>query len=137
MQPHAETIIALATAPGIGAISVIRLSGNDAIEQCHKVFYSRKGARKLSEKKSHTAHFGTIRDGDAIIDEVVVTIFIAPFSFTEKIQLKFRVMVRLLFSNKLLLCLFVMVRVLLNCSRFANSTSSSLKSNSSSINEAN
>ena len=82
MQPHAETIIALATAPGIGAISVIRLSGNDAIEQCHKVFYSRKGARKLSEKKSHTAHFGTIRDGDAIIDEVVVTIFIAPFSFT-------------------------------------------------------
>jgi tRNA modification GTPase len=75
-----DTIVALATAPGIGAISVIRLSGKEAISICNEVF---KG-KDLSLVETHTAHFGTIRDGDKIIDEVLVTVFIGPKSFTKE-----------------------------------------------------
>lgn len=75
-----DTIVALATAPGIGAIAVIRLSGKDAIAICNKVF---KG-KDLEKAESHTIHFGTIRDGDRIIDEVLVSIFVAPRSFTKE-----------------------------------------------------
>lgn len=75
-----DTIIALATPPGIGAIAVIRLSGKDAIEIVNKVF---KG-KDLSKQESHTIHFGTLRDGDKIIDEVLVSLFIAPRSFTKE-----------------------------------------------------
>ena len=57
-----ETIVALATANGIGAISVIRLSGDNAIEICNKVF---KG-KDLEKVASHTVHFGTIRSDEKI-----------------------------------------------------------------------
>lgn len=73
-----ETIVALATPPGIGAIGVIRLSGSDAITIADKVF---KGKR-LSEQASHTLHFGKITDGERIIDEVVASLFKAPKSYT-------------------------------------------------------
>ena len=72
-----DTIVALATAPGIGAIAVIRLSGREAITLCNKVF---KG-KDLEKAASHTVHFGTIRDGEKVIDEVLVTLFIAPKKF--------------------------------------------------------
>lgn len=76
---HNDTIAALATAQGVGAIAVIRVSGKDALLVCEKIF---KG-KKLSEQASHTAHFGTIRNADGkIIDEVLITIFKAPHSFT-------------------------------------------------------
>ena len=75
---HQDTICALATAAGVGAISVIRLSGQEAISICNKVF----PAKNLSEQASHTVHFGTIRDDDKIIDEVVVTLFKNPRSYT-------------------------------------------------------
>jgi tRNA modification GTPase len=76
-----ETIIALSTAPGVGAIAVIRLSGEDAITITNSVFRG----KNLLNQKSHTAHFGTIRNDDGeIIDEVVVTLFIAPHSFTKE-----------------------------------------------------
>ncbi|UII30730.1 tRNA uridine-5-carboxymethylaminomethyl(34) synthesis GTPase MnmE [Fulvivirga ulvae] len=75
-----DTIVALATAPGVGAIAVIRLSGNDAIKICNKVF---KG-KDLEKQESHTLHYGTIRDNDKIIDEVVVSLFVAPKSFTKE-----------------------------------------------------
>lgn len=75
-----DTIIALATPQGIGAIAVIRLSGNDAIELTNSVF----AGKDLSKADSHTIHFGTIRDGDKIIDEVLVSLFIAPKSFTKE-----------------------------------------------------
>jgi len=77
-QYSTSTICALATAPGIGAIAIIRLSGEDAITICNKVF---KG-KDLSKVESHTAHFGTIRDGEKIIDEVLVTVFKGRKSFT-------------------------------------------------------
>ncbi len=76
-----DTIVALATAPAVGAIGVIRLSGKDAIHICNRVF---KG-RDLEAQASHTIHFGTIRgDSDEIIDEVLVSLFVAPKSYTKE-----------------------------------------------------
>ncbi|UZD23534.1 tRNA uridine-5-carboxymethylaminomethyl(34) synthesis GTPase MnmE [Algoriphagus halophytocola] len=75
-----DTIIALATPQGVGAIAVIRLSGKDAITLTDEVFYG----KNLSKQDSHTIHFGTIRDGEKIIDEVLVSLFIAPKSFTKE-----------------------------------------------------
>ena len=75
-----DTIIALATPQGVGAIAVIRLSGKAAIELTNSVF---KG-KDLEKQNSHTIHFGTIRDGEKIIDEVLVSLFIAPKSFTKE-----------------------------------------------------
>ncbi len=75
-----DTIVALATAQGISAIAVIRLSGHDAIDIVAKTF---KG-KNLLEQPSHTIHFGTIRDGDKVIDEVLVSVFREPNSFTKE-----------------------------------------------------
>ncbi len=80
LSQNEDTIIALATPQGIGAIGVIRLSGNDAIKLVNKVF---KG-KDLEQQDSHTIHFGTIRDGDKILDEVLISLFIAPKSFTKE-----------------------------------------------------
>lgn len=75
-----DTIIALATPQGVGAIGVIRLSGPDSIKLVNQVF---KG-KNLEEQASHTIHFGTIRDKDKILDEVLISLFIAPKSFTKE-----------------------------------------------------
>jgi len=75
-----DTIIALATPQGVGAIAVIRLSGKNAISLTNQVFHG----KNLEKQASHTIHFGTIRDGDRVIDEVLVSIFIAPKSFTKE-----------------------------------------------------
>ncbi|EFK57013.1 tRNA uridine-5-carboxymethylaminomethyl(34) synthesis GTPase MnmE [Sphingobacterium spiritivorum] len=75
-----ETIVALATANGNGAIAVIRLSGKDAIEIANQVFRG----KDLSAQPSHTVHFGTIRDGEEILDEVLVTLFVGPNSYTKE-----------------------------------------------------
>lgn len=77
---NSDTIIALATPSGIGAIGVIRLSGPDAISMVNEVF----GGKDLSIQHSHTIHFGTIKDGDQIVDEVLVSLFIAPKSYTRE-----------------------------------------------------
>lgn len=74
-----DTIIAPITAPGIGAVSVIRISGPEAITVADRFFHGKKPV----EQKSHTVHFGTIRDEqDNIIDEVLLTIFRNPKSYT-------------------------------------------------------
>ncbi len=74
-----DTIIALSTPPGVGAIALIRLSGQQAIQWVSQVF---KG-KNLEETASHTAHFGSIlSQAGEVIDEVVVTVFKAPRSFT-------------------------------------------------------
>ncbi len=73
-----DTICAVATASGVGAISVIRLSGPNAISICDSVFIT----KSLEEQKSHTIHFGTIRSDSNIIDEVLVSIFKNPHSYT-------------------------------------------------------
>lgn len=80
MNIKEETIVALATPNGIGAIGVIRLSGPDAIVIANSVF---KG-KDLTKQDSHTIHFGQIVDGDLLLDEVLVSLFVAPRSYTRE-----------------------------------------------------
>ncbi len=78
MNSFNDTIVALATPPGEGAIGIIRLSGADAISIADNIF---KG-KKLSEQPSHTIHFGRIVDEGKTIDEVVVSLYKGPKSYT-------------------------------------------------------
>ena len=73
-----DTIIAPATPPGVGAISVLRLSGDKTFEIIDALFPS----KKISEQVSHTLHVGMLKDGDRLIDEVVLSIFRGPKSYT-------------------------------------------------------
>ena len=73
-----ETIVALATPQGVGAIGVIRLSGVDAFAITQKVWLG----KDLTKQPSHTIHYGHIVDGDKELDEVMVSLFRAPKSFT-------------------------------------------------------
>lgn len=75
---HDDTIAAIATAPGIGAIAVIRLSGPKAIAICNSLFPS----KDLEKQPGHTLHFGSIVSNHRIIDEVVVSLYKAPKSYT-------------------------------------------------------
>lgn len=76
-----DTIVALATPPGVGAIGVIRLSGPEAIHIVNRVF----PAKDLTQMESHTIHYGTIRSKEqVIIDEVLVSLFVAPRSYTRE-----------------------------------------------------
>ncbi len=76
-----DTIVALATSSGAnGAIAVIRVSGQQAIKITNDIF---KG-KDLLQQASHTIHFGTIREDDEIIDEVLVSLFVAPNSYTKE-----------------------------------------------------
>ncbi|MBP5772640.1 MAG: tRNA uridine-5-carboxymethylaminomethyl(34) synthesis GTPase MnmE [Eubacterium sp.] len=76
-----ETIAAISTAPGASGIGIIRVSGEDAIEIADKVFKSYKDI-KLADVDTHTAHFGCIKDGDKVIDEVLVLVMKDGQSFT-------------------------------------------------------
>ncbi len=77
-----DTICALATPSGTGAISVIRMSGNESIKVCEKIFIPQNKKTKLSEAKTHTLHFGSIGDKNDILDEVLISIFRKPNSYT-------------------------------------------------------
>ena len=73
-----DTIVAPATAVG-GALCVIRLSGSDAITLCDSIF---KGRKPLSEARTATLHYGNIVDKEEIVDDVVVSLFRDPHSYT-------------------------------------------------------
>ena len=73
-----DTIVAIATPPGIGAIGVIRLSGKNAISIINELFPS----KDLSSQASHTLHVGLIKENDTVIDEAVVSLFKGPKSYT-------------------------------------------------------
>ena len=75
-----DTIVAIATAPSNSAISIVRLSGDEAIEIVSKVF---KG-KNLKKVKSHTINYGHIVDGGESVDEVLVSIFRSPKTFTRE-----------------------------------------------------
>ena len=78
-----DTICAISTAPGVGGIAVIRISGNDAINISDKIFQSNKGSLKLKDKKAYTLSYGKILMRDnSILDDVIVSIFRGPHSFT-------------------------------------------------------
>ena len=76
-----DVICAISTPPGMGAIAVVRLSGEGAIALTDSIFKSPSG-KKLISQQPNTVHFGRIYEGDELIDEVLVTIFHAPHSFT-------------------------------------------------------
>lgn len=73
-----DTIVALATAPGIGAIGVIRVSGPQAFEVIGGMFPS----KNLLTQPSHTLHVGLLKDGDYVLDEVVLSLYRSPKSYT-------------------------------------------------------
>ncbi|MFA8451193.1 MAG: tRNA uridine-5-carboxymethylaminomethyl(34) synthesis GTPase MnmE [Bacteroidales bacterium] len=78
-----DTICALATASGSGAIAVVRLSGNDSFEIAESIFKPMNKDLLLSQADSHTVHFGCIMDdNNEILDEVLVSVFRNPKSFT-------------------------------------------------------
>ncbi len=73
-----DTIVAIATPPGVGAIAVIRMSGPDAVKLASLVFRG----KDVKAAESHSAHFGSIQENQNVVDEVVLTIFRAPRSYT-------------------------------------------------------
>ena len=77
-----DTIIALATPSGVGAISVIRLSGEKAIEIVAAFFNPIKKGKLLNNQKSHTIHLGHIVNNETLLDEVLVSVFKNPKSYT-------------------------------------------------------
>jgi len=76
-----DSIVALSTPSGIGAIAIVRVSGEDSIKICDKIFINKKN-NNLSDQKSHTVHLGKIINNNDVLDEVLVTIFKAPHSYT-------------------------------------------------------
>lgn len=75
-----DTIVAISTTLGVGAISIIRLSGSESINIVNKIF---KG-KDLNKVDSHTINYGYIKDNDKIIDEVLVSIMKAPKTYTKE-----------------------------------------------------
>jgi tRNA modification GTPase len=76
-----ETIVALATPSGAGAVAIIRMSGKESITIAKEVFESVSG-KDITKQKTHTIHLGTIVDGTKVYDQVLVSIFKNPNSYT-------------------------------------------------------
>ena len=94
-----DTIAALATPLGFGAISIIRISGEKAIAGVDIIF---NGKVKLVQAKSHTIHYGNIFDSNEIIDDVLVSIFRAPNSYTGEDSVEISTHGNPLITNKIL-----------------------------------
>ena len=77
-----EIIIAPATSSGVGAIAVIRISGHGCFEITNNFFEGKNGKKNLLNKKTHTISFGTLKHENKIIDEVLISKFISPHSYT-------------------------------------------------------
>ncbi|HEU4497599.1 MAG TPA: tRNA uridine-5-carboxymethylaminomethyl(34) synthesis GTPase MnmE, partial [Flavobacterium sp.] len=76
-----DTIVALATPSGSGAIAVIRVSGKEALEVSQSVFES-AGGKDIRKQKTHTIHLGHIADGKKVYDQVLLSVFKEPNSYT-------------------------------------------------------
>lgn len=81
---NTDTIAAIATAMSNAGISIIRISGQDALQVIDKIYRPKKGNKTLSREKSHTVHYGYIIDGQEVIDEVLVLIMKGPNSYTRE-----------------------------------------------------
>jgi len=77
-----DTICALATAPGTGPISVIRISGPETFKVCERIFIPQNKKLKLFEAKTHTIYFGSIGNKSDLLDEVLISVFRNPHSYT-------------------------------------------------------
>ncbi len=82
-----DTIIAISTPPGIGALGIIRVSGDRAIHTVNAIF-----SKSILKAKGYTLHYGRVLDKAEIIDEVIVSIFRAPSSFTKEDVVEISVM---------------------------------------------
>ncbi len=78
-----DTIAAIATAMSSSGIGIIRISGDESVEIVDRIF-SMKNGKKLSDMPTHTIHYGHIKDGDEVIDEVMVVLMRAPKSYTKE-----------------------------------------------------
>ncbi len=79
-----DTIAAIATALSNAGLSIIRISGSEAFKIIDQIYTSKSGNKILSEEPSHTIHYGFIKDGDEIIDEVMVSVMRAPATYTRE-----------------------------------------------------
>ncbi|MCC8137961.1 MAG: tRNA uridine-5-carboxymethylaminomethyl(34) synthesis GTPase MnmE [Clostridiales bacterium] len=77
-----DTIAAISTAMGGSGIGIVRISGPEALTVGDRVFFSPGGKKRLIDQKSHTIHYGYIRDEGQTVDEVLVSLMLAPRSFT-------------------------------------------------------
>ena len=82
MINNLETICAIATPDGSGAIAIIRISGKDAINIASKIFVHANKNKILRQQKANTIHFGEIKYKNEVVDEVMVSIFKTPHSYT-------------------------------------------------------
>lgn len=98
-----DTIVAISTAIGQGAISIVRLSGKHSRDIANKVFEG----KDLTKVKSHTVHYGHITANNQHIDEVLVTVFIAPKSFTTEDVVEIQCHGGVFVANKILELLLV------------------------------
>lgn len=78
----ADTICAIATTLSDSGIGIIRISGEEAIDIADKMFFTKSGKQILKSVKSHTIHYGFIKEKDEILDEVMVSVMLAPKSYT-------------------------------------------------------
>ena len=74
-----DTIVAISTALGVGAISIIRVSGNDALSIVNKIY-----DKDITKYEANTINYGHIVDNDTVIDEVLVSVFLAPKTYTKE-----------------------------------------------------
>lgn len=78
-----STICAISTAPGVGGIAVIRVSGTDAFALCDKIFHAHREGHTIQSQKAYTLQYGTIEnERGETVDNVVIAVFRAPHSFT-------------------------------------------------------
>jgi tRNA modification GTPase len=77
-----DTICALSTPPGTGAIAIVRVSGPDTFSTCHSLFRPAEKHLDIRKAQSHTLHLGLLADGDALVDEILLSLFRAPRSYT-------------------------------------------------------
>ena len=98
-----DTIAAISTAMGVGAISIIRVSGNDSLEIVNKIF---KG-KDLTKVDSHTINYGYIYDGADKVDEVLISVMLAPKTFTREDVIEINVHGGIATTNKVLELLLI------------------------------
>ena len=77
-----DTIAAIATAMSTSGIGIVRMSGPDSFEIIDKIFQPKKEGKKLSNEKGYSLHYGFIKDGENLIDEVLVLAMRGPHSYT-------------------------------------------------------
>ncbi len=99
-----DTIAAIATAMSDSGIGIVRMSGKEAIAVADKIFKSASKTKKISNVKSHTAHYGAIYDGEQYLDEVILLVMKAPHSYTTEDTVEINCHGGVLMVNRILEC---------------------------------